>query len=94
MRELRELGDEENKPKPKPDAKPVVVAEPDQNMSVDLELKQQPASQPEPDALDIEAQRTGDQLSLSQIDTPDVPIRFGEKKRLHWAGKTCTLPDE
>ena len=28
---------------------------------------------------------------LSQVDTPDVPVRFSEKKRLHWAGKTCTL---
>ena len=26
---------------------------------------------------------------LSQQDTPDVPMRFIEKKRLHWAGKTC-----
>lgn len=25
----------------------------------------------------------------SQDDTPDVPIRFEEKKRLHWAGKAC-----
>ena len=25
----------------------------------------------------------------SQDDTPDVPIRFAEKKRLHWKGKTC-----
>ena len=28
---------------------------------------------------------------LSQVDTPDMPVRFLEKKRLHWAGKTCTL---
>ena len=25
----------------------------------------------------------------SQLDTPDVPIRFAEKKRLDWAAKTC-----
>ena len=25
----------------------------------------------------------------SQDDTPDVPLRFVEKKRLHWSGKTC-----
>jgi tRNA-dihydrouridine synthase 3 len=25
-----------------------------------------------------------------QNDLPDVPIRFKEKKRLHWTGKTCT----
>ena len=28
----------------------------------------------------------GDQ---SQEDTPDVPLRLSEKKRLHWRGKTC-----
>ena len=26
---------------------------------------------------------------MSQTDTPDVPMRFVEKKRLHWSGKTC-----
>lgn len=25
----------------------------------------------------------------SQKDTPDVPLRPAEKKRLHWKGKTC-----
>lgn len=25
-----------------------------------------------------------------QVYTPDVPMRFNEKKRLHWSGKTCT----
>ena len=25
----------------------------------------------------------------SQTDTPDTPMRFAEKKRLHWNGKTC-----
>ncbi|CCM05385.1 uncharacterized protein FIBRA_07601 [Fibroporia radiculosa] len=25
----------------------------------------------------------------SQDDSPDVPMRFAEKKRLHWSGKTC-----
>ena len=28
---------------------------------------------------------------LSQVDTPDVPVRFFEKKRLQWTGKTCAL---
>lgn len=26
---------------------------------------------------------------VEQDDTPDVPMRFSEKKRLHWSGKTC-----
>ena len=30
-----------------------------------------------------------DETAKSQVDTPDVPLRFVEKKRLHWAGKTC-----
>lgn len=32
-------------------------------------------------------ERTGDTAESTDID--DVPIRFCEKKRLHWAGKTC-----
>lgn len=27
----------------------------------------------------------------SQKDTPDVPMRFNEKKRLNWRGLTCKL---
>jgi hypothetical protein len=27
--------------------------------------------------------------ALAQQDTPDVPVRFMEKKSLHWEGKTC-----
>ncbi|KAH7911450.1 hypothetical protein BJ138DRAFT_1179548 [Hygrophoropsis aurantiaca] len=34
--------------------------------------------------------RTG--ASSSQAETPDVPTRFSEKKRLHWAGKTYLAP--
>ena len=26
-----------------------------------------------------------------QNDTPDVPMRFSEKKRLPWTGKTCEI---
>ncbi|EKM56738.1 uncharacterized protein PHACADRAFT_183331 [Phanerochaete carnosa HHB-10118-sp] len=29
---------------------------------------------------------------LSQADTPDVPLRAAEKKRLHWKGKTYLAP--
>ncbi|KAF7982827.1 hypothetical protein HWV62_25776 [Athelia sp. TMB] len=35
--------------------------------------------------------RTGEDTSAAQIDTPDVPARFSEKKRLHWNGKTLGL---
>lgn len=37
--------------------------------------------------IDIVSKRTAN--ISSQKDTPDVPIRFPEKKRLDWAGKTC-----
>ena len=30
-----------------------------------------------------------DVVDKSQDDTPDVPTRVSEKKRLHWKGKTC-----
>ncbi|CAA7264440.1 unnamed protein product [Cyclocybe aegerita] len=39
----------------------------------------------------IEQKRTGDS-STSQTDTPDVPVRFAEKKKLHWTGKTYLAP--
>ena len=28
-------------------------------------------------------------VDMSQVDTPDTPMRVAEKKRLHWSGKTC-----
>jgi len=37
---------------------------------------------------ELVSRRTGGDTS-SQNDTPDVPMRFAEKKRLNWAGKTC-----
>ncbi|OBZ66915.1 tRNA-dihydrouridine(47) synthase [NAD(P)(+)] [Grifola frondosa] len=30
--------------------------------------------------------------NISQVDSPDVPMRSVEKKRLHWAGKTYLAP--
>ncbi|KAF9011796.1 hypothetical protein BDQ17DRAFT_1387388 [Cyathus striatus] len=35
--------------------------------------------------------RTGDIPSDSQVDTPDVPTRLPEKKRLHWTGRVVHL---
>ena len=49
---------------------------------------------PEPNSTvdNIVETRTGElNAPLSQVDTPDVSVRFLEKKRLHWTGKTCTL---
>ncbi|PPQ85978.1 hypothetical protein CVT25_001677 [Psilocybe cyanescens] len=37
--------------------------------------------------------RTGDSLPLtSRVDSPDARVRFAEKKRLHWKGKTYLAP--
>ncbi|KAI0654125.1 zinc finger dihydrouridine synthase [Cubamyces menziesii] len=48
---------------------------------------------------EIEAQPSGSAAAAtkteedhSQDDTPDVPLRFVEKKRLHWSGKTYLAP--
>jgi hypothetical protein len=45
---------------------------------------------PDTNTADQIARRTGGD-GVSQIDTPEVPVRFSEKKRLHWAGKTCIM---
>ena len=63
-----------------------MVDEPVQNMEVDLDAQQ---PQPEkPTVEEIIETRTGTE-AMSAQDSPDVSIRFAEKRRLHWAGKTC-----
>ncbi|EGN92171.1 hypothetical protein SERLA73DRAFT_127726 [Serpula lacrymans var. lacrymans S7.3] len=47
-------------------------------------------SQQELDNDAIILQRTGD--NISQVDSPDVPMRFSEKKRLRWEGKSYLAP--
>ncbi|KAJ6587378.1 hypothetical protein B0H10DRAFT_2093936 [Mycena sp. CBHHK59/15] len=70
-----------------PTAASLVIAEPDQDMdSGNL------GAEPEPSADRIIVQRTGDAAPAAQIDTPDVPTRFSEKKRLNWEGKTYLAP--
>jgi tRNA-dihydrouridine synthase 3 len=34
-------------------------------------------------------EKLSSEAATSQVDTPDVPIRFQEKKRLNWSNKTC-----
>jgi tRNA-dihydrouridine synthase 3 len=51
-----------------------------------------PTVTPEPNSTvdNIVETRTGElSAPLSQVDTPDVLVRFREKKKLHWTGKTC-----
>jgi tRNA-dihydrouridine synthase 3 len=38
------------------------------------------------------SKRTGEQNSEAAKDTPDVPMRFSEKKRLNWKGKSYLAP--
>ncbi|KAJ7243845.1 zinc finger dihydrouridine synthase [Mycena haematopus] len=61
----------------------VVFSEPDQDMDA-------PPPQLSADADEIVEKRTGD--ASAPTDAPDVPTRFGEKKRLNWAGKTYLAP--
>ncbi|KAG7445828.1 zinc finger dihydrouridine synthase [Guyanagaster necrorhizus] len=80
----------------------LIVLEPEQ-MEMEIELSSTPAgnsaSIKEENEISVEnskilsekvVQRTGD-LS-SQADTPDVPVRYREKKRLNWSGKTYLAP--
>jgi tRNA-dihydrouridine synthase 3 len=44
----------------------------------------------EPFGPDFEAPSIPPQaVDITQTDSPDTPMRFMEKKRLHWNGKTC-----
>jgi tRNA-dihydrouridine synthase 3 len=75
-----------------PAADSVIIAEPEQQI-IDVRMNTVVASSdtPEPSSTvdNIIETRTGELNGpSSQVD---VPVRFSEKKRLHWAGKTCTL---
>jgi len=78
--------DGNNKSKAVPQIDSLVVAEPEQ------ELKDVEMVPPQPTVGQVVEKRTAD-LS-SQQDTPDARVRFPEKKRLHWAGKTCIYTTE
>lgn len=73
----KELEAAESAKRRTPNAGPVVISEPDQDMD-DV-----------PPADEIVERRTGD--TVAPADAPDVPLRFSEKKRLDWEGKTCRL---
>jgi tRNA-dihydrouridine synthase 3 len=79
---LKELQAANNESSNAPDALDLAVeagvAEPVQPMD----------TTPNTNTTDQITRRTGE--NTSQNDTPDVPMRFAEKKRLDWAGKTCT----
>ncbi|KAF8452347.1 zinc finger dihydrouridine synthase [Boletus edulis BED1] len=60
--------------------------DPDEVILVQEEQAQQSVQQID----EVVMKQTGD--TSDQNDTPDVPTRFTEKKRLHWAGKTYPFP--
>jgi len=60
----------------------VVVAEPEQD-----EMSVARLSKPLQNVEEIIQRRTGS--TLSDDGVPNIPLRFAEKKRLHWTGKTC-----
>jgi tRNA-dihydrouridine synthase 3 len=53
-----------------------------------IEPIQPMSTAPDATASDQVMRRTGENIPAHN-DTPDVPMRFVEKKRLDWAGKTC-----
>jgi hypothetical protein len=58
----------------------------------DEEILEPPETEANPSGTDLETstpQTSGQDVYMPQTDTPDTPIRFAEKKRLHWTGKTC-----
>ncbi|KAJ3509437.1 hypothetical protein NLJ89_g5226 [Agrocybe chaxingu] len=87
------------KPKVIPDENSVIIAEPEQQPEdIEMDASTKSTTSPEthagfapvdPDS--ITQKYTGDS-SASQTDAPDVPVRFAEKKRLHWTGKTYLAP--
>jgi tRNA-dihydrouridine synthase 3 len=78
-----------------PTADSVIIAEPEQQMN-DVKMTNVAADSDTPETnliVDNIVETPARELNgpLSQADTPDIPVRFSEKKRLHWTGKTCAL---
>ncbi|KAG6856330.1 hypothetical protein H0H87_005531 [Tephrocybe sp. NHM501043] len=92
LREVQEQNDAEAKPKAITNVNSVVLAEPEQDMDVDTSAPQGPAEALVSSVEAILEKRTGEAPTSSTVETPDVPIRFPEKKRLHWSGKTYLAP--
>ncbi|KAG6849880.1 tRNA-dihydrouridine synthase 3 [Arthromyces matolae] len=82
----RELNENEEASKPNANADAVILAEPEQNMDIDATVL------PTSTAQELIEKRTGEPLLTSTIDSADSRVRFAEKKRLHWTGKTYLAP--
>lgn len=55
----------------------------------DDEKKSQPKPKGTSDQAVFDVADLEQENEVSQIDTPDVPMRAAEKKRLYWKGLTC-----
>lgn len=82
MKEMESSGgNETNKAHEKALQKSVVnVAELEQN-----------SQDPKTQTLNSDCETSKVEPEVARQDTPDVPLRVQEKKRLHWSGKTCTF---
>lgn len=89
LKELREQEGSEVKMKVVSEPNALVFTEPDQDGSMDGGAP--PPVNPSAD--DLIKQRTGVTSPEIQMDEPDRQVRFSEKKRLGWAGKTCVYRD-
>jgi len=86
-----------------PDANSIVIGEPEQQVddiemaapepapeaTAVAEVEDGPAAKTVANVDSLVEKRTGDS-GAAQIDTPDAKVRFSEKRRLNWKGKTCT----
>jgi len=85
---LKELQADADGPKEQKPAKVIVVSEPAQDSDEFLKHTETVTGDTSaPFVVPKEAETTE-----TQIDTPDVPMRPAEKKRLHWSGKTYLAP--
>ncbi|GJE98717.1 zinc finger dihydrouridine synthase [Phanerochaete sordida] len=85
LKELQEAQKADNAPKA---AAPVVAAA-EASAEVSEPAPEAPPADPAPQPAPIPAIASED---VSQVDTPDVPLRPAEKKRLLWKGKTYLAP--
>jgi hypothetical protein len=77
-----------------PTADSLIIAESEQEMNDVTVAAGSDTPEPHFTVDNMVEKRTGELNGpLRKVDTPDVPVRFLEKKRLHWTGKTCALID-
>ena len=99
LKEVQQLGDDwtpNRRASPLADVKmSITVAEPEQDVDGDTTVPAVPKkSVSEVEKSEVASTSLRAEEGVSSNDTPDVPIRFSEKKRLDWAGKTCMFAYE